>query len=167
MRHWYTKGLFSVGRHIHHGWWVYWCYHCRGVIYLLSMGRKWWDNGTFHRTCPMKKTDAESIHSAFVECLNSKNISLSKLIGMGFDGAATFSGKRTGVQERMKEHAPHAIFVHCHCHQLQLACVQATNATKALITSTWHSLLYGNSSTSLQSVHNHSRRSRNFLTCQS
>ena len=29
----------------------------------------------------------------------------------------------------MKKHSPHALFVHCHCHQLQLACVQAANGT--------------------------------------
>ena len=77
----------------------------------------------------MKRTDAESIYSALVECLKSKNIQLSNLIGMGFDGAATFSGNKSGVQARMKKHSPHALFVHCHCHQLQLACVQATNGT--------------------------------------
>ena len=46
---------------------------------------------------PMKRTDAESIYSALVECLKSKNIQLSSLIGMGFDGAATFSGEKSGV----------------------------------------------------------------------
>ena len=40
---------------------------------------------------------------------------------MGFDGAATFSGDKTGFQRRS--------FVHCHCHILQLASVQAANAT--------------------------------------
>ena len=57
----------------------------------------------------------------------SKNIQLSNLIGMGFDGAATFSGKKSSVQARMKKHSPHALFVHYHCHQLQLTCVQAAN----------------------------------------
>ena len=47
---------------------------------------------------------------------------------MGFDGATTFSGK-TGVHTRIKKHAPHAVFVHCHCHMLHLACVQAANNT--------------------------------------
>ena len=51
---------------------------------------------------------------------------------MGFDGAATFSGKKSGVQARMKEHSPHALFVHCHCHQLQLACVQAAIGTAGI-----------------------------------
>ena len=40
---------------------------------------------------------------------------------MGFDGAATFSGDKTGVQRRLKELSPHAVFVHCRCHVLQLA----------------------------------------------
>ena len=31
-----------------------------------------------------------------------------------------------GVQARLKKHAPHAVFVHCHL--LQLACVQAANS---------------------------------------
>ena len=64
--------------------------------------------------------------------VKSKNIQLSNLIGMGFDGAATFSEKKSGVQARMKKHSPHALFVHCHCHQLQLACVQAANGTAGI-----------------------------------
>ena len=46
---------------------------------------------------------------------------------MGFDGVATSSGDKTGVQRRLKELLPHALFVHCCCHHLQLASVQAAN----------------------------------------
>ena len=97
----------------------------------LSLFCRWIENGEptehFIDLLSMKRTDAESIYSALVECFKSKNIQLSNLIGMGFDGAATFSGKKSGVQARMKKHSPHALFVHCHCHQLQLACLQAAN----------------------------------------
>ena len=52
---------------------------------------------------------------------------------MGFYEASTFSGKRTGVQQaRMKKLAPHALFVHCHCQLLQLACVQAAHSTAGM-----------------------------------
>ena len=51
---------------------------------------------------------------------------------MGFDGAATFSGDKTGVQRQLKELSPHALFVQCHCHVLQLASVQAANATPGI-----------------------------------
>ena len=32
----------------------------------------------------------------------------------------------------MKKHSPRALFVYCHCHQLQLACVPAPNSTAGI-----------------------------------
>ena len=69
----------------------------------------------------LKKANAESIYSAIVEYCREKNIQLGRHIGMGFDGAATFSGDKTGVQRRLKELSPHALFVHCLYHVVQLA----------------------------------------------
>ena len=88
----------------------------------------------------MKKSDAASIYSALIECLKEKNLQVSKIVGLGFDGASTFSGKKSGVQTRIKAIVPHALFVHCHCHLLQLDCVQAANSTpgiKHVYTSLW------------------------------
>ena len=39
---------------------------------------------------------------------------------------------KTGIQRRLKELSPHALFVHCRCHVLQLASVQAANATSGI-----------------------------------
>ena len=64
-----------------------------------------------------------------INWLKQRNIQISKLVGMGFDGTATFSGKK-GVQARMKKNSPHAIFVHSHL--LQLVCVQAANHTEGI-----------------------------------
>ena len=75
----------------------------------------------------MKKANTES-YSALVEYCREMNIQLGRLIGMGFDGTATFSGDKT-VQKRSKELSHHALFVHCHCHVLQQASVHAANAT--------------------------------------
>ena len=61
----------------------------------------------------------------------SKIFRLAIFVGMDFDGASSFSGKKTGVQARQK-HAPHAVFVHSHCHLLQLACVQAANCMSGI-----------------------------------
>ena len=71
----------------------------------------------------LKQANAESIYSALIECLKEKGLQVSNVVGMGFDGARTFSGIKTGVQTRIKKVSPHALFVHCHCHLLQLACV--------------------------------------------
>ena len=87
----------------------------------------WEENGVaeeqFLDIVHLKKADAESIYDSLVQCLKEKSLQVSAIVGMGFDGAATFSGKKTGVQTRIRNLSPHALFVHCHCHLLQLACL--------------------------------------------
>ena len=106
------------------------------TIEELSIYCRWVEDGVptehFLEILPLKRANAEAIYSAIVSCLKEKSIQLSKLVGMGFDGAATFSGKKSGVQSRLKTNSPHALFVHCHCHLLQLACVQAANNTNGI-----------------------------------
>ena len=43
----------------------------------------------------------EGIYSVFVAYCREMNIQLERLIGMGFDAAATFSGDKTGIQGRL------------------------------------------------------------------
>ena len=102
----------------------------------MSVFCRWEEGGSpeehFLEIIHLKRANAESIYSALVECLKEKDLQVSRIVGMGFDGASTFSGKKTGVQTRIKKLAPHALFVHCHCHLLQLACVQAANSTTGI-----------------------------------
>ena len=86
----------------------------------------------FIQILPLKKANAENIYSALAEHCREKNIQLGRLITMGFDGAANFSADKTGVKRRLKEFSPHALFVHSRCHALQLASVQASNATPGI-----------------------------------
>ena len=64
----------------------------------------------------LQQADAGSIYTALIECFKKKNLQVGGIMGMGFDRAATFSGKRSGFQAQMKDFAPHALFVHSHCH---------------------------------------------------
>ena len=48
--------------------------------------------------------------------------------GIGTDGAATMTGRRSGVVTRLKELATSAVGVHCAAHRLNLAASQAANA---------------------------------------
>lgn len=94
----------------------------------LSLYCRWEEGGGCSRGAfpgdhPLAEADAQSIYSALIECLIQKYLQVSRIVGMGFDGASTFSGKKTGVQTHIKTLAPHALFVHCHL--LQLAYVQA------------------------------------------
>ena len=101
----------------------------------LSVFCRWEEGGVpvecFLEIIPLKKADAETIYSTLIECLK-KNLQVGRIVGLGFDGAATFSGQRTGVQTRIKKHTLNALFVHCHCHLLQLACVQSANKTPGI-----------------------------------
>ncbi|XP_064386984.1 zinc finger MYM-type protein 1-like [Halichondria panicea] len=69
--------------------------------------------------------DAETITEAIESFIASSDLQYRKLVGQGYDGAAVFSGCRSGVQVRMRTHAAHAVHVHCACHRLQLASIQA------------------------------------------
>ena len=106
------------------------------TIEELSVVCRWVENGLpfehFIEIIPLKKAYAQTIYATLVDCLKVKRVQISKLIGMGFDGAGTFSGKHKGVQTLLKSNSPHSIFVHCHCHLLQLACVQAANSTPGI-----------------------------------
>ena len=89
------------------------------TIEELTICCHWVESGVpeeqFIEILPLKKAN-ESIYSAIVKYCRQKNIQLGRLIGMGFDGVDTFSGDKIGVQRRLKELSPYALFVHCHCY---------------------------------------------------
>ena len=72
------------------------------VVEEMSVFFRWTENGEpvehFFDVLPLKKANAESITTVLMDYLVQKELSLSCLVGMGFDGAATFSGRTTGVQ---------------------------------------------------------------------
>ena len=94
---------------------------------VLSLGGKWISVEHFMGSLPLKKGNVEFIYSTFIGWLKKNNVRCHKLVGMGFDGAAMFVGKKAGVQAQIKKNTPHAIIIFCHCHRLHLAIVQATN----------------------------------------
>ena len=80
--------------------------------------------------------------------LSQKQLDPRKLIGQGYDGAATFAGKISGVHKRIQTSSAHAIYTHCSCHWKQLATIQAAASVKELrmffgtMTSIWKLLYY-------------------------
>lgn len=95
----------------------------------LSICGRWLEMGKpvehFLGMVHIKEVDAKSITEALLHFLRAKGIDLKKLRGLGFDGASTMSGCRSGVQLRMRCCAPSSLYIHCHCHRLQLAAVNA------------------------------------------
>lgn len=54
----------------------------------------------------------------------------TKLVSQTYDGAAVMSGEHSGLQRRVREKCPQAIFVHCYAHRLNLVLSQAVSFIK-------------------------------------
>ncbi|KAJ4437568.1 hypothetical protein ANN_17713 [Periplaneta americana] len=55
-----------------------------------------------------------------------------KLVAQTYDGAAVMAGQHSGLQVRVHEKCPQAIFVHCYAHRLNLVLSQAVSYIKQL-----------------------------------
>ncbi|KAJ4426223.1 hypothetical protein ANN_27034 [Periplaneta americana] len=53
-----------------------------------------------------------------------------KLVAQTYDGAAVMAGQHSGLQVRVREKCPQAMFVHCHAHRLNLVQSQAVSYIK-------------------------------------
>ena len=102
----------------------------------LSICCRWIVNGCpeeyFLTILHVTSTDAQAITAALTSFIETKGLEYHKLIGQGYDGAATFSGAHNGVHKRMQVHACHALYLHCACHRLQLASMQAAEGVKEI-----------------------------------
>ncbi|XP_008189721.1 zinc finger MYM-type protein 1-like, partial [Acyrthosiphon pisum] len=70
-----------------------------------------------------QKQDAESLTSAILNFLEQSNIQNVPIVAQSYDGAAVMSGKRAGVQTKLKEYYPSAIYVHCMAHRDNLVVI--------------------------------------------
>ena len=69
---------------------------------MLLLGGECVPEEHFIEILPLKKANAESIYCALVEYCRERNLQLGRLIGMGFDGAATFSGDKTKSSKKVE-----------------------------------------------------------------
>lgn len=53
-----------------------------------------------------------------------------KLIAQTYDGAAVMAGEHRGLQVRVREKCPQAVFVHCYAHRLNLVLSQSVSYIK-------------------------------------
>ncbi|KAL4084474.1 hypothetical protein QTP88_028287 [Uroleucon formosanum] len=76
----------------------------------------------------LSSTNAQTITETIDRKLKKRGLDYSKLISLGFDGAANFSGSITGVRKRLSEIAHREIpYIHCRTHLLSLALTSARN----------------------------------------
>lgn len=75
----------------------------------------------------IKSSTGEAIYTEIKQEFEKLGLSLSKLVGHSFDGAANMSGQYNGLQAHLKKDAPDSIFVHCYAHVLNLVLSDATS----------------------------------------
>uniref|UniRef100_A0A1X7UA98 TTF-type domain-containing protein n=2 Tax=Amphimedon queenslandica TaxID=400682 RepID=A0A1X7UA98_AMPQE len=73
----------------------------------------------------LQRVRAIDVAIAIVTCLQNLGLSLSDLRGQGYDGASTMSGAKNGVQAKLKEIQPKAVYTHCSGHALNLSIVSS------------------------------------------
>ena len=69
----------------------------------------------------LERVRAVDIADAIIHTIENLGLSVQYLRGQGYDGAATMSGERSGVQARIRERQPKALYTHCAGHSLNLA----------------------------------------------
>ena len=69
----------------------------------------------------LPKTDASTLFEVASDIVQRFSLEWCKCRGQGYDGAATMSGERLGLQHRVRSsHCSLAYFVHCQCHNISL-----------------------------------------------
>ena len=85
----------------------------------------------FLKFVELQDRKADGLTQVLKEDLDSLNLE-SKLIAQAYDGAAVMKGSINGVQVQMKKFFPHAHYVHCHAHQLNLIINKMASCNKRL-----------------------------------
>ena len=70
---------------------------------------------------------AEGLTTCILDCLKKNNLDPKNIVSQGYNGASVMRGSCTGVQARIKQVAPHAMYVHCNAHCLNLCLVDSAN----------------------------------------
>ena len=73
----------------------------------------------------LNRVRAVDIADVLVKCLENLGLSLSELRGQGYDGTSTMSGHKSGVQARIREKQPKAVYTHCTAHSLNPVIVKS------------------------------------------
>ena len=69
----------------------------------------------------LEKTNAEKIPTSLKDILLRCNLTLDDCRWQTYDGAANMAGSRNGVAARISSENPHALYIHCGNHTLDLA----------------------------------------------
>ncbi|XP_060851596.1 zinc finger MYM-type protein 1-like [Rhopalosiphum padi] len=70
-----------------------------------------------------EKQDAQTLINTIFQFLEHSNLGNIPIFAQSYDGASVMSGKRNGVQSKLLERYPCAIYTHCMAHRINLVVV--------------------------------------------
>ena len=68
----------------------------------------------------LERTTGAAVSAVLLATLEALNFPIKDCYGQGYDGAASMSSERVGVQANILAHAPKGVYVHCASHCLNL-----------------------------------------------
>ncbi|XP_065895648.1 zinc finger MYM-type protein 1-like [Dysidea avara] len=75
-------------------------------------------------------TTAEALFQILLKGLSKVGLTTDNLVGQCYDGASNMRGIQAGVQAKVKEIQPRAIYCHCYAHCVNLVLVEATSSNQ-------------------------------------
>ena len=75
-------------------------------------------------------TTAEALFQILLKGLSKIGLTTDNLVGQCYDGASNMRGIHAGVQAKVKEIQPRAIYCHCYAHCVNLVLVEATSSNQ-------------------------------------
>lgn len=75
--------------------------------------------------------DASSLSAFILDTLKKNDLDPQCLVSQGYDGASVMSGRCAGVQQKVCEVVPHAVYMHCYAHCLNLVLVDSAKISSA------------------------------------
>lgn len=79
----------------------------------------------FFQLVHVSDTSATTLKKEISSVLFQHNLAVENIRGQGYDGASNMRGEWNGLQALFLVDCPHAYYVHCFAHRLQLALVAA------------------------------------------
>lgn len=75
---------------------------------------------------------ASHLASTILTAIEKYNIHKIPLVAQSYDGANVMSGSVSGVQQKIREHYPEALYIHCLAHKLNLVVCNTCSSIKVL-----------------------------------
>jgi len=96
------------------------------ITYLTNEGRGPCAT-KFIQLLQIRDGTSQSMYDAVTSLLADMNLSMTKLVGFGSDGASSMRGIREGLSTKLRRHAPHLVDIHCIAHREALAANDASS----------------------------------------